>query len=126
MTSEVDPNRQHMSRGVSSVNRVGNLVFVSGQVSLDDDRNLVGQGDIGAQTKQVFTKMEALLKTAGATMSDVAKITAYLVNADDYPGYTAVRGQSFRDGSTASATVIVKQLVDPEFLVEVEAIAVVR
>ena len=104
--------------------KTGNLIFVSGQVSFNENRTVVGQGDIKVQTKQVFSNIETLLNSTGAQMSDVAKITAYLINSEDYPIYTLVRSQSFPNPGPASATVIVKQLVDPELLVEVEAIAI--
>ena len=87
-------------------------------------RALIGKGDIEVQTKQVFTNMEKLLDSVGSQMSDVAKITAYLINSADYPAYTLIRSQSFPEPGPASATVIVKELVDPELLVEIEAIAI--
>jgi 2-aminomuconate deaminase len=69
--------------------------------------------------------VEAALKSAGATMDDVVKITAFLVNADDYSAYAAVRLGRFPENGPASSTVIVKALVRPELLVEIEAVAVV-
>ena len=85
---------------------------------------LIGKGDIEVQTKQVFTNIEKLLDSVGSQMSDVAKITAYLINSADYPAYTLIRSQTFAEPGPASATVIVKELVDPELLVEIEAIAI--
>lgn len=124
MTNNINSNREHMRSGVSSVKKIGNLVFVSGQVSFDRNRALIGKEDIEVQTKQVFTNIEKLLDSVGSQMSDVAKITAYLINSADYPAYTLIRSQTFAEPGPASATVIVKELVDPELLVEIEAIAI--
>ena len=97
---------------------------MSGQVAVDASGNLVGQGSCGAQADQVFRNVEAALKSAGATLDDVTKITCFMVNADDYPAYAAVRNRVFPENGPASSTVIIKALVRPEFLLEIEAIAV--
>ena len=88
-------------------------------------RDLVAKGDCGAQSEQCFKNVEAALRAAGASMDDVTKITCFLVNADDYPAYAAVRQRLFPENGPASATVIIKALVSPDFLVEIEATAVV-
>ena len=119
------PNPHNKPQGFSPATRVGSSVFVSGQVSLDAEGNLVGAGDCRAQAEQCFKNVEAALKAAGATLDDVTKITCFLVNADDYSAYASVRGQLFAENGPASSTVIVKALVSPQFLVEIEAIAVV-
>ncbi len=119
------PNPQSKPSGFSPATRAGNLVFVSGQVAAGADGNLVGKGDCGAQSEQCFKNVEAALQAAGASMDDVTKITCFLVNADDYPAYATVRQRRFPEDGPASATVIVKALVSPDFLVEIEATAVV-
>jgi reactive intermediate/imine deaminase len=103
--------------------QVGELLFVSGQVAQDNSGNLVGPGDCEAQTRQVMARVRAVVEAAGATMEDVVKITAFLVNLDDYPAYNKVRGENFTSNPPASSSVIVASLVRPEFLVEVEAVA---
>ncbi|HAL47454.1 MAG: RidA family protein [SAR202 cluster bacterium] len=118
------PNPNNKPAGFSPATRAGNFVFVSGQVGVDADGNLVGEGDCGAQSRQCFANVEAALAAAGATMSDVTKITAFLINAEDYPAYATARSESFVDAGPASSTVFVKGLVRPQFLVEIEATAV--
>lgn len=120
------PNPNHPKQGTCPVTRINNLVFVSGQLSSDSEGNIIGEKDINIQSEKVFNNLQDLLKTAGAKLTDVAKITAYLVNADDYSNYTRVRHAFFPKNPPASATVIVKELIDPKFLVEVEAIAIVE
>ena len=120
------PNPNHPQQGTCPVTRINNMVFVSGQLSLDEDRNIIGENDISIQSEKVFNNLKDLLNTAGAKLTDVAKITAYLINAEDYSIYTRVRHKFFPNAPPASATVIVKELIDPRFLVEVEAIAVLE
>ena len=102
--------------------RVGELLFVSGQIAQDAAGNAVGVGDCEAQTRQVMARIRAIVAAAGATMSDVVKITTFLVNLDDYPAFSRVRSETFPDNPPASSTVVVAALVRPEFLVEVEAV----
>ena len=111
--------------GFSPVARVGNQVFVAGQVSLDADGAMVGVGDAGAQSEQCFKNVEVALAAAGASWDDVTKITCFLVNADDYAAYAAVRNGIFPQDGPASSTVVVTALVRPEMLVEIEAYAVI-
>ena len=102
--------------------RVGELLFVSGQIAQGDDGQLVGEGDCAAQTRQVMSRIRTIVEAAGATMQDVVKITTFLVNLDDYPAFSGVRSETFPSSPPASSTVVVAALVRPEFLVEVEAV----
>jgi enamine deaminase RidA (YjgF/YER057c/UK114 family) len=112
-----------MSQAVAT----GPFVFVSGQVALDPDGALVGAGDVRAQAEQCFRNIEALVAEAGGTMADVTKITGFLTDAAAAPAYLAVREAMFGTiGAPASSTVVVAALLDPRFLVEIEAVAVVE
>ena len=119
------PNPNNRPSGFSPATRAGGLVFVSGQVSAGADGEIVGKGDAAAQSAQCFRNIDAALQSAGATRADVTKITSFLVNADDYPAYAKARLAFFGEPGPASSTVFVSGLVNPEFLVEVEAIAAV-
>ncbi len=101
-------------------------VFISGQVALDSEGNLVGAGDLGAQAKQAFRNLIAALRSVGAAPSDVAKITWYVVNysADVRPPMGAARREAFGDHAPASTLVGVQALARPDFLIEVEATAI--
>lgn len=118
------PYPNNKPNGFSPAARVGGSVFVSGQVSTDANGELAGAGDAGAQSEQCFKNVEAALTAAGAGWDDVAKITCFLVNAADYPAYAAARQRLFPQNGPASSTVIVSALVRPEYLVEIEAYAV--
>lgn len=119
------PYPNNKPNGFSPAARIGGSVFVSGQVSTDANGELVGAGDAGAQSEQCFKNVEAALTAAGAGWDDVAKITCFLVNAADYPAYAAARQRLFPQHGPASSTVIVSALVRPEYLVEIEAYAVI-
>lgn len=119
------PYPNNKPNGFSPAARIGGSVFVSGQVSTDANGELVGAGDAGAQSEQCFKNVEAALNAAGAGWDDVAKITCFLVNAADYPAYAAARQRLFPQRGPASSTVIVSALVRPEYLVEIEAYAVI-
>ncbi len=120
------PNPDKKPSGFSPATRVGNTVYVSGQVAADAQGNVVGKGDARAQTEQCFKNIEAALTAAGAGMDDLTKITCFLVNGDDYPAYASVRLSLFPENGPASSTVFIKGLVSPDYLIEIEAIAVVE
>jgi 2-iminobutanoate/2-iminopropanoate deaminase len=100
----------------------GNFMFISGQVALDENENVVGK-DIETQTEQVMKNLQKILEAENATFENIVKIRVNLVNLADRPGFHKVRKQYFKDNLPASTLVIVMSLVDKELLVEVEAIA---
>ena len=105
--------------------RIGDTIYVSGQVAQDPDGNLVGEGDMEAQARQVFANIEGVLAVAGAGLADVVKITTYVTDMSQYGGYAKVRREVFPGADIASATVASPTLVSPVFLVEIEATAVI-
>ena len=102
-------------------------VYVSGQVALDAAGSLVGPGDVRAQAQQVFANLQAALAAAGASFADVVKITIFALDiAAALPAIREVRDQHVnRDQPPASTAVEVRRLAREEFLLEIEAIAVV-
>ena len=119
------PNPDNKPEGFSPVARAGNMIFVSGQVSVDAEGDLVGEGDALEQSVRCLQNVEQALRAAGATRADVVKITTFLVNADDYPAFAKARLDFFGNPGPASSTVFISGLVNPKFLVEIEAIAVI-
>jgi enamine deaminase RidA (YjgF/YER057c/UK114 family) len=104
----------------------GRLVVVSGQIALDADGNVVGEGDPAAQARQVFTNLRACLAAAQAMFADVVKLTYFVTDVAYLPQIRAVRDE-FIDSERrpASTAVQVVALVRPELLLEVEAWAIV-
>ena len=118
------PNPDRKPSGFAPGTKLGNLIFVSGHTGVDANGKVVG--GIEEQAEQTFKNVETVLKAAGASMADVMKITCFLVRATDYKAYAAAREKAFpADAQPASSTVIVNQLVRPEFLIEIEAIAAI-
>ena len=107
--------------------RGGRTLYISGQVALDSSGNVVRAGDFTAQVKQVFANLNARLDEAGASFNDVVKLNFYLLDAGNLQMVRDVRDTYVnREHPPASTLVVVKQLVRPELLVEVDAIAVTK
>jgi 2-iminobutanoate/2-iminopropanoate deaminase len=100
----------------------GGLVYTSGQVAWDDQGNLVGLGDPAAQTRQVLTNVESVLREGGATLDDVLKCTVYLADIRYFQAMNGVFSTFFSSRPPARTTVQAP-LAEPELLVEIEAIA---
>jgi 2-iminobutanoate/2-iminopropanoate deaminase len=106
----------------------GELVVVAGQVGMDAGR-VVGPGDVAAQTRQTLANIDAVLRAAGASMRDVVRFQTFLTNAADIDGFMRARREAFPayypDGAYPPNTLlVVSRLVNPELLVEIEAMAV--
>ncbi len=103
------------------------LVFVAGQVAEDAQGNLVGPGDMAAQARQAFANVGRSLAAAGAGPEQVTKITIYVVHhrPEYLPDISRARMAVFGDHKPTDTLVGVEALAEPEYLVEVDAIAVV-
>jgi enamine deaminase RidA (YjgF/YER057c/UK114 family) len=102
----------------------GPLLVISGQVPLDGDGQLVGRGDARQQVRQVFINLSAALTAAGATMGHLVKLTVFLTDLADLPAFREVRDEFIAlDQPPASSLIQVRGLVNPEFKVEIEALA---
>ena len=100
-------------------------IYVSGQIAIDLEGNLVGPGDLRAQTRQVFENLRAILEAHGATFADVVKIGTYLTTLDDLAGMREVRSEYLTSEPPASTAVQVVALVVPDALIEIDLVAVV-
>src|SRR4051812_23835722 len=100
-------------------------IYISGQIALDKDGKVVGEGDMKAQAEQVFKNLEAALTAAGAKFTDVVKMNTYVTDMDKAPAVREVRARYFGDATPASTFVKVAGLVRPELLLEIEVVAVV-
>ena len=103
----------------------GKTVYVSGQIALDKDGKVVGEGDMKAQAEQVFKNLQAALAAAGATFKDVVKMNTYTTDISQVQAVRDVRARYFGDVTPASTLVQVVHLARPEFMLEIEVIAVV-
>ncbi len=103
-------------------------LYIAGQVAVDATGNLVGAGDIAAQTAQVLANLRQALRSAGADFANVVKFTTYMTEAADLPAYMSARqgllAEHFPDGAYPPNTLlIIDRLVKEEFRIEVEAVA---
>ncbi len=113
-----------MGRSFTHAFKAGNTVYTAGQVALDKDGNLVGKGDISAQANQVLLNLQAVLRAAGASMQDVVKLNMYLTGQADLTKVREVRQRYFTGEFPAATGMFVSALADPDFLIEIDAIAV--
>lgn len=120
----IQPEGLSEPKGYTHVIRSGNLVFLAGQAAVDSSGNLVGKDDIQAQTDQVYKNLRAALASVGADFQNVVKTTVYLTRREDLDGYRRVRAKHIPTDLPTSTLVFIDALARPEFLVEVEAIAV--
>ncbi len=111
--------------GMSQAVRHGGLIHVSGQVALRDGKP-TGESDAEAQARQCFVNLEAALAEAGATLADVVLLRCYLIDAEHYQAYAKVKNALFAAHPPCGTAVIVKALLLPEFVMEVEAVASVE
>lgn len=103
----------------------GKVLHISGHVSQDAEGNTVGVGDIRAQTRQVLEALQAVLASVGGKMSDIARVTVYITDMSTLADIHAVREEFFDPPYPASTLVEVTRLVNPDFMIEIEAVAVV-
>ena len=105
----------------------GRTLYIAGQVAFDAEGNVVGKGDVRAQTEQVFRNLKTALESAGATFADVVKMNWYVRDASQLAIYREVREQFLGAGPRPASTLVeVKALVRDDLLIEVEAIAAPR
>ncbi len=104
--------------------RVGGLVIVSGQASIDEAGNIVGVGDFDAQAEQVFRNLRRVLDAGGSSLDRVVKVTIFLTDMANFPKIVELRGTWFTPPYPADTIVEVTSLALPELEIEIEAIAV--
>ena len=111
--------------GYSRAVKVGNQVWVSGTTATDAAGNIVGKGDAAAQTRQVIANIERALAMADARLADVVRTRIFVTDISQWEAIGRVHGEAFGDIRPAATMVEVKQLIDPDLLVEIEVDAVI-
>ena len=111
--------------GYARAVRLGNVVHVSGTTATEGADTTVGVGDSGAQTDFIIRKIEAALKAAGAALSDVVRTRIYLAPGADWEAVARVHGKYFGDIRPANTLLYIHALVGDDFLVEMEAEAII-
>lgn len=104
--------------------RAGDTLHISGMVAFNSEAEIVGEGDVAAQTEQVFENLRAVVEEAGGTMADIVSTTTYLVDVADAPVVNAARAKYFTGRVLPTHTVLgVAALARPQFLLEISAVA---
>jgi enamine deaminase RidA (YjgF/YER057c/UK114 family) len=124
----LNPDTMSKPRGYTHVVKTGNTVYIAGQVSVGPDGNVVGKGDSEAQVRQIWRNIEAAVKAAGgAGLQNVVKTTTYITSINHAGGVRKVRDELFSTINPPTSTLLViSELASPDFMVEIEAIAVVE
>ena len=127
MTKQVIvPSTVHPARGYSHAIKVGNTIYVAGQIALDREGNLVGGDNFEAQAEQAFQNLKLVIEAAGASLTDVVKLNIYLKRTEDMQAMRRIRRKVFGDYFPPATGVAIAGLALPEWLIEVDAVAVVE
>jgi 2-iminobutanoate/2-iminopropanoate deaminase len=108
---------------MATLTRTPTLLHISGQVAQDASGKTVGLGHIEKQTVQVLENIKTLVEGQGGTLADICKITIFLTSRDHLPTVMEVRRRYLRPPYPATSAVIVAGLVNPEWMIEIEALA---
>lgn len=111
--------------GYSRAVRVGNIIEVTGTVAVNEKDEVVGAGNAYVQTAFILQKIEKVLQTAGATMKDVVRTRMFVTDISRWEEYGKAHGEIFRDIRPCTSMIEVKGLIAPEYLIEVEATAII-
>jgi enamine deaminase RidA (YjgF/YER057c/UK114 family) len=101
------------------------IAFISGQVPRDENGNTVGKGDMAAQIRQCCENVKAGVEAAGGTLADLVKTSTFVTDLDEYFKHTNVRMEYMSRGMPTSTTIQISKLSHPDYMVEIEAIAVI-
>lgn len=110
--------------GYSRAVKVGNVIEVTGTVAVDENNNLIGEGDAYLQTKFILQKIESALLQAGATLKDVVRTRMFVTDIAQWEAYGKAHGEAFLEIKPCTTMVEVSNLIAPEYLIEIEATAI--
>ena len=117
------PPNGHFAQA-TEVRAAGRIVFVSGMTARNADGEVTGIGDITEQTHQVCRNVQAAVEAAGGTLDDIARVDVYVRNMEDFDAIHAVRREYFTGIAPASTMVEVSKFTNKDYLIEMNAIAV--
>lgn len=111
--------------GYSRAVRVGNVIEVTGTVAVDNNGTIVGKGNPYEQTKFIIQKIEKVLHRAGATLNDVVRTRMFVTDISKWELYGKAHGEFFGTIKPCTTMVEVSRLISPDYLIEIEATAIV-
>ena len=111
--------------GYSRAVKIGNVIEVTGTVAIDDNNNSVGVNNAYEQTKFIIGKIEKVLERAGASLKDVVRTRMFVTDISRWKEYGKAHGEFFKDIRPCTSMIEVKGLIAPEYLIEIEATAII-
>ena len=111
--------------GYSRAVKIGNVIEVTGTVAADDNTNPVGGNSAYEQTKFVIQKIEKILKKAGASLDDVVRTRMFVTDISRWEEYGKAHGEFFKNIKPCTSMIEVKGLIEPGYLIEIEATAII-
>ncbi len=112
--------------GYSRAVKVGNIVEVTGTVAVDENNNLVGTNNAYEQTKFIIEKIEKILQQAGASLKDVIRTRMFVTDISRWEEFGKAHGEFFKEIKPCTSMIEVKALIAPEYLIEIEATAILN
>lgn len=127
---QLTSKRLHQPNGhfsqATMIEAKGRLVFISGMTARRHDGSIAGIGDIEQQTKQVCENLKAAIEEAGGTLDDICRVDVYVRNMEHFEQIHKVRREYFKAPAPASTMVEVCKMTSPEYLIEINAIAILQ
>jgi enamine deaminase RidA (YjgF/YER057c/UK114 family) len=112
--------------GYSRAVKIRNIVEVTGTVASDEEGVVVGEDDAYLQTKYIYQKIEAVLLRAGAEMKDVIRVRMFVTDISRWQEYGKAHSEFFQHIKPCNTMVEVRALIEPKFLIEIEATAFIE
>ncbi len=114
----------HPTVGYSHAAKAGNMLYIAGQVAQDVDGHVVGKGDFKAQVRQVYKNLKNIMEEAGGSLQNIVKMTTFLTHYNYIETYRSVRNEYFSEPFPPNTLLIIESLALPDYMIEVEAVAV--
>ncbi|MBS1946435.1 MAG: RidA family protein [Bacteroidetes bacterium] len=111
--------------GYSRAVKIGNIIEVTGTVAVDDNNKVVGNNNAYVQTKFIIEKIERVLRSAGASLKDIVRTRMFVTDISRWEEFGKAHGEFFKDIKPCTSMIEVKGLIAPEYLIEIEATAII-
>lgn len=111
--------------GYSRAVKIGHTVEVTGTVATAEDGSIVGEGDAYSQTKYIYQRIKEVLERAGASMQDVVRVRMFVTDISRWQEYGRAHSEFFKEIKPCNTMVEVRALIEPGYLIEIEATAII-
>ena len=125
MREMINPKNVHWPFGFTHIAKLGDTVHISGQLALDQEGKIVGEGDMTVQTDKAYENLKKCLESVGATMRDIVFLRIFVTDLEAFQKTAEVRKKYFGKYRPATTGLEISRLYFPEALIEVEATAVI-